>query len=49
MKKAKEVTRGRMYLETMKKVLPKAKEVYVVDGNQLSPLTHLSLREDAAK
>ena len=48
-KKAKEVTRSRMYLETMKKVLPNAKEIYVVDGNQMNPLTHLSLRDTTDK
>lgn len=43
-RKAPQVTRYRMYVETMEKVLPQASEVYVMDGAQTAPLTHLPLR-----
>jgi len=42
-KGAKDVTRRRMYLETMQKVLPKVEAVYVVDGGQPSILPLLDL------
>jgi membrane protease subunit HflK len=41
--KAKSVTRNRMYLETMANVLPKVKEVYVIDKDQRSLLPLLSV------
>ena len=31
---AKEVTRRRLYLETIGEILPKTKEIYIVDGDQ---------------
>ncbi len=40
---AKDVTRRRMYLETMQKVLPKVSEVYVIDKEQRSVLPLLDL------
>jgi len=40
---AKDVTRRRMYLETMQKVLPKVTEVYVIDKEQRSVLPLLDL------
>ena len=40
---AKDVTRRRMYLETMQKVLPKVSEVYVIDKEQRSVLPFLDL------
>lgn len=44
--RAKEVTRQRLYLEAMQKVLPKVKDVYVVDKEQktLLPLLDLTSR-----
>lgn len=42
-KEAKDVTRRRMYLETMQKVLPKVEAVYVVDSEQRSVLPLLDL------
>jgi len=43
--KAKEVTRRRLYLETMKAVLPKVKEIYIIDGNINAPIPILQLKE----
>jgi len=40
---AKDVTRRRMYLETMQKVLPQVSEVYVIDKEQRSVLPFLDL------
>lgn len=40
---AKDVTRRRMYLETMQQVLPKVSEVYVIDKEQRSVLPFLDL------
>ncbi len=40
---AKDITRKRMYLETMKEVLPGVQSVYVLDKNQTSPLPLLNL------
>ncbi len=48
-KGAPEVTRQRMYLETMKQVLPGVKEIYVLDKNQHNPIPLLNLNRDAAK
>lgn len=42
-KGAKDVTRQRMYLETMQKVLPKVEAIYVVDSGQRSVLPLLDL------
>ena len=40
---AKAVTRRRLYLEAMNAVLPKVKEIYVIDGKSNSPLPILQL------
>lgn len=40
---APEVTRKRMYLETMQKVMPNVESIYVLDENQQSPLPLLNL------
>ncbi|RJX34706.1 MAG: FtsH protease activity modulator HflK [Desulfurivibrio sp.] len=42
-KKAEEVTRKRMYLETMQKVLPTVTDIYVIDKGQQSILPFLDL------
>ena len=42
-RKAKEVTRKRLYLETMESVLPKVSEVYVIDKEQRSLLPLLNV------
>jgi membrane protease subunit HflK len=46
---AREVTRRRLYLEAMNEILPGAKELYVVDGDQraLIPLLSLNPRPDS--
>jgi len=41
--KAKEVTRKRLYLETMSKILPSAKEVYIIDDKSNKPIPILQL------
>ena len=43
--KAKEVTRKRLYLETMQDILPNIKEVYVIDSNTNTPIPILQLKE----
>ena len=43
--KAKDVTRRRLYLETMEKVIPKCEEIYIIDKNQKGILPILSLGE----
>ncbi len=43
-----EVTRQRMYLETMKQVLPGVKQIYVLDKNQQSPIPLLNLSKETA-
>ncbi|MCI5196076.1 MAG: FtsH protease activity modulator HflK [Candidatus Electrothrix sp. AW5] len=43
--KAEEVTRRRMYLETMQDVLPKVKQIYVMDGKEQTVLPLLNLTE----
>jgi len=50
-RRAKEVTRKRMYLEAMQEVLPKVTQIYVVDKNQkaLLPLLDLGKGGTAAK
>jgi modulator of FtsH protease HflK len=45
---AKDITRNRMYLETMKEVLPGVQSVYVLDKNQTSPLPLLNLTSPSA-
>jgi membrane protease subunit HflK len=42
-KNAKEVTRRRLYLEAMEKLLPRVKEVIVIDGEGDGVLKHLDL------
>ena len=42
-KNAKEVTRQRLYLETMAEVLPTVEEAYVIDGKSNTPLPILQL------
>jgi len=44
-RQARDVTRKRMYLETMQKVLPRAKEIYVMDKDQRSILPLLNLNQ----
>lgn len=46
---APEVTRTRMYLETLNTVLPKIGSVYVVQDGQAGPLPLLNLRDGAIK
>ncbi len=43
--KAKEVTRQRLYLETMQEVLPQVKEIYVIDDKTNTPIPILQLTE----
>ena len=42
-KKAPDITKKRLYLETMSEVIPKAKEKFVIDSDQKSILPFLSL------
>ena len=42
-KNAPDVTRKRMYLETMKEILPSVESVYVIDKDQQAPLPLLNL------
>jgi len=44
-RRAKDVTRKRIYLETMRKVLPKVTEIYVIDKEQRSVLPFLDLSD----
>ena len=44
-RKAKDVTRRRLYIETMQEVIPKVEEVYVVDHEQQSILPLLQLNQ----
>ncbi|MCW5206213.1 FtsH protease activity modulator HflK [Desulfobulbus sp. F5] len=46
--KAKDVTRQRMYLETMQSILPQVKQVYVMDSSRQSVLPYLNLNEPSA-
>ncbi len=48
-KGAPEVTRQRMYLETMKQVLPGVKNIYVLDKNQQTPIPLLNLSNGTTK
>ena len=41
--KAKEVTRKRLYLETMSTILPSAEEVYIIDDESNKPIPILQL------
>lgn len=43
--KAKDVTRRRLYLETMVKVIPKCEEIYIIDKDQKGILPILNLGE----
>ena len=43
--KAKEVTRRRLYLEAMREVLPKVKEIYVIDAETNAPIPILQLNQ----
>ncbi len=43
--KAKEVTRKRIYLETLQEILPQIKEIYVIDSNTNTPIPILQLKE----
>ena len=43
--KAKEVTRQRLYLETMNKILPSVQEIYVIDGQSNTPIPILQLNK----
>ena len=43
--KAKEVTRQRLYLETMQDFLPQVKEIFVIDGKANTPIPILQLKE----
>jgi membrane protease subunit HflK len=42
---APEVTRSRLYLETLRQVIPKAGSVVVVQDGQVPPLPLLNLRD----
>lgn len=43
--KAKDVTRQRMYLETMQSILPQVKQIYVMDSSRQAVLPYLNLNE----
>ncbi len=43
--KAKDVTRRRLYLETMQRVIPKCEEIYIIDKDQKGILPILNLGE----
>jgi membrane protease subunit HflK len=44
--KAKRVTRSRLYLETLSNMLPRMREIYVVDGKQKALLPFLSIGKE---
>lgn len=46
-RKAPQVTRQRLYLETLEQVLPKMKEIYIMDPEAGGPLPLLNLRDTA--
>lgn len=46
--KAKQVTRKRIYLETMQKILPGVKQVYIMDSSRQPVLPFLNLNSSAA-
>jgi membrane protease subunit HflK len=41
---AKDVTRRRLYLETMSAILPEVKEIYIIDGQTNTPIPILQLK-----
>ena len=41
---AKDVTRRRLYLETMSEILPEVNEIYIIDGQTNAPIPILQLR-----
>jgi len=41
---AKDVTRRRLYLETMSEILPEVKELYIIDGQSNTPIPILQLK-----
>jgi len=43
--RAKEVTRRRLYLETMNELLPGVKEIYIIDGQLNTPIPILQLSQ----
>jgi membrane protease subunit HflK len=45
-KKAPDITKKRLYLETMSEVMPKAKEKYIIDSEQTSILPLISLDKE---
>ena len=47
-RQAPEVTRRRLYIETIDKVLSQVQKVYVVEEGQFMPIPLLNLHEDAA-
>ncbi len=47
--KAPQITKKRLYLETMTEVLPKAKEKYIIDSEQSSLLPLLNIRKEGGK
>jgi len=47
--KAPQITKKRLYLETMKQVLPQAKEKYIIDSEQSSLLPLLNIRKEGGK
>lgn len=47
-KNAPEVTKKRMYLETMQKIMPTVESVYIMDKNQQTPLPLLNLSRGSA-
>lgn len=48
-RKAKDVTRRRLYLETLNEILPKVKKKYIVDADQSGVLKLLNLSEEVKK
>ena len=46
---SKEVTKRRLYLETLQEILPKAKQIYILDDKQKGILPLLQLQEQAQK
>jgi membrane protease subunit HflK len=48
-RKAKDVTRRRLYLETMNEILPKVKKKYIVETDQSGLLKLLNLSEEVKK
>lgn len=47
-KNAPDVTRQRMYLETMKEILPNVESIYVIDKDQQSPIPLMNITSAAA-